>query len=123
MEATSWELVPFRTAFFSFAIPLFCKKQKETLSYVKIPATSGTTATLSIFAPFVAGNKTVERKLIKEKGSDRILSRDDSDDKEDSGTNQIWTSAYRHTWKIISWNKKIISKNLRFFPNIEKIFT
>ena len=67
-------------------------KKRDFLSYVKIPATSGTTATLSIFVPFVAGNKTVERKLINEKGGERILSRDDgddSDDKEDSSTNPI----------------------------------
>ena len=68
------------------------EKQKSTLSYVKIPATSGTTATTFRFVPFVSGNKTVERKFINEKGGDRILSRDDgddSDDKRDSGTNQI----------------------------------
>lgn len=67
-------------------------KKRDFLSYVKIPATGGTTATLSIFVPFVAGNKAPERKLINEKGGERILSRDDgddSDDKRDSGTNQI----------------------------------
>ena len=43
------------------------KTKMNSLSYVKIPATSGTTATLSIFVPFVAGNKTVERKFENKK--------------------------------------------------------